>query len=207
MNDKVMQSPVPGSSKAPKIFSKAHSKRSSIGKITPGPFDPLPGATNVLEICKGRSRDWYDSNFDCESHGLVKKFYQAAFGTKTNEKTKEVSVITIVLNDDWNDLVTTTGEIQEMYIGKSPDPNAKPTLRDRAAEALVLPPQRDPVGIFFAPKKSKGTNEIFYGGHWKVIDGKMLKPPRAVKGQQRQCHAKFEFVGVDKSIVNAINGS
>jgi len=123
----------------------------------------------------------------------------------TNEKTKEISVHTIVLNDEWNELVTDTSEIQEMYIGKSSDPNAKPSSRDRAALALVKPPQREPIALFFAPKKAQGSNDIHYGGHWKVVDGKMLAPPRAVKGQLRQCLVKFQFVGVSQAIVNALN--
>eukprot|EP00339_Tiarina_fusa_P027502 CAMPEP_0117033486 /NCGR_PEP_ID=MMETSP0472-20121206/23919_1 /TAXON_ID=693140 ORGANISM="Tiarina fusus, Strain LIS" /NCGR_SAMPLE_ID=MMETSP0472 /ASSEMBLY_ACC=CAM_ASM_000603 /LENGTH=315 /DNA_ID=CAMNT_0004742409 /DNA_START=56 /DNA_END=999 /DNA_ORIENTATION=- len=191
----VPSTPNLGSKKAPKIFSKSSASQDGAApkrkpsNIAAGPFQPLPAPTSVLEICKGRSRDWFDSNFDCESVGLVRKFYQASFGTKTHEKTKKVSVFTIVLNDDWNDLVSNTSEVQEMYIGKNPSPNGKPNLRDRAAEALVKPPQREPVALFFAPKNSRGTSDIFYGGHWKVVDGKMLVPPRAVKGQDRQCLA------------------
>jgi hypothetical protein len=198
-----VRSPVPGSKKAPKIFSKRDLRRSiPVVKLT---FEPLESETNVLEICKGRSREWFDDHLDCESLGLVKKFYQASFGTKTHEKTQKVSVFTIVLNEDWNDLVTKTSELQEMYIGKNTDPNGKATMRDRAAEALVAPPQKEPIALFFAPKNSKGTSDIYYGGHWRVVDGKLLRPPRSVKGQLRQCLAKFEFVGVDKAIVEAIN--
>ena len=202
----VLMSPVPGSKKAPKIFSRAESiRRSLAASKTAGPFEPLDSATNVLEICTGRTREWFDNRLDCESLGLVKKFYKASFGTKTHEKTQKVSIFTVVLNDDWNDLVSKTSEVQEMYIGQNMDPNGKTTMRDRAAEALVAPPQKEPVALFFAPKNSKGTSNIYYGGHWRVADGKILKPPRSVKGQLRQCLAKFEFVGVDKAIVEAIN--
>lgn len=195
----VIQSPRAGSVRAPKIFSgDARRKLSKIDRLTPL-MDPL----NVLEIAPGHTRDWYQTNFDCEECGLVKNFFRAAFGTKTSEKTKRVAVVTIVLNDEWNDLANSTSDIQEMYIGKSPESNGKPSLRDRAAEALVSPPQQDPVALFFAPKQ-KGKREIYYGGHWKVIDGKMLNPTRAVKGQERQCLAKFEFVGVDSQIINAL---
>jgi hypothetical protein len=211
-----VQSPKPGSRKAPKIFTKPASGRSVINqkddeakrkpsRISAGPFVPLDTHKEVYEICKGRSREWFDEHLDCENLGLVKKFYQASFGTKTNEKTKKVSVATIVLSDDWNDLVSNTSDLQEMYIGKNTAPGANPTLRDRAAEALVAPPQKEPVALFFAPKISKGTSDIYYGGHWKIVDGKMLSPPRSVKGQLRQCLAKFEFVGIDQAIVDAID--
>lgn len=201
----IVLSPTAGQKKAPKIFltNPESPRRRSSNRLVP--LLPMEDATHIFDIAKGRSRDWYDKNFDCEACGLVKKFYQAAFGTKTSEKTQKVTVRTIVLNDEWNDLVTDTSQIQEMYIGKSADKDSKRTLRDRAAEALVNPPQQDPVALFFAPKKLLNTNEIFYGGHWKVIDGKMLHPPRAVKGQLRQCLAKFVFVGIDRQIVDAIN--
>ena len=89
-----------------------------------------------------------------------------------------------------------------MYIGKSADPNAKPSLRDKAAQVLVRPPQREPVALFFSPKDD---NKIYYGGHWKVLDGDLLSPPRDVKGQPRQCLVKFECVGVSQPVINALN--
>ncbi len=201
----IILSPTAGHSKAPKIFltNPESPRRRSSNRIVP--LLSIEDTKPIFEIAKGRSREWYDKNFDCEASGLVKKFYQAAFGTKTNEKTQKVTVRTIVLNDEWNDLVKDTSEMQLMYIGKSAEQDSKPTLRDRAADALVNPPQQDPVALFFAPKNLLNTNEIYYGGHWKVVDGKMLHPPRAVKGQLRQCLAKFVFVGVDRQIVEAIN--
>lgn len=187
------------SKRAPKIFT-GQGQHSKAGVLT-----PLSDATNVLEIAKGRTRDWYDKNFDCEVAGLVKRFYRGAFGTKMHEKTSKVTVKTIVLSDEWNDLVNDTSQIQEMYIGTNPEKDSKPTMRDRAAEALVAPPQKEPIALFFAPRNSNGSTEIFYGGHWTVVDGKMLNPPRAVKGQPRQCLAKFAFAGVDASLVEALN--
>lgn len=200
-----LEPPIPGSKKPPKIFSKSQLKRLSTSKIAPGPFEPLESVRGVYDVCKGRSREWFDENLNCESLGLVRKFYQASFGMKTNEKTKEINLYTIVLNDDWNDLVSKTSEIQEIYIGKSTDPKAKLTTRDKAAKALVDPLHKEPIGLFFAPKNTKGTSDIYYVGHWKVVDGTILRPPRNVKGQPRQCLAKFKFVGFDQAIVEAIN--
>jgi hypothetical protein len=121
-------------------------------------------------------------------------------GEAANGLTQKVSVLTIVFNEDWNDLVTKTSEIQEMYIGENTNsnPNGKATMRDRAAEALVTPPQKEPIALFFAPNNSKGTSDIHYGGHWRVVDG-------IGEGATKECLAKFEFVGVDKAIVEAIN--
>lgn len=171
-----------------------------------GPLADVNTVQNILEIAKGRNREWYDNHFDCVSLGLVQKFYQAAFGTVTHEKTKKLTVITIVMNDEWNDLVRDTSQLQDMYIGKSSDPDAKPNLRDKAAEALVFPaPQREPVALFFAPKNGMGTSDIYYAGHWKVVDGKLLTPLRDVKGQPRQCLAKLKFAGIDQALVDAIN--
>ena len=159
----------------------------------------------IFDVCTGRSREWYEEHVNCESLGLVKQFYQASFGTKTNGKTQKVHVFTMVLNDEWNDLVTRTTEIQDVYIGKNTSENAKPSLRDRAAQALVSPMQAEPIALFFAPKKSKGSGDIYYVGHWKVIDGKMLAPPRPVKGQMRQCLVRLKFVGLNQDIVDAIS--
>lgn len=161
----------------------------------------------VFEICKGRTREWLDQHLDCDSLSLVKNFFRASFGTKTNARSKKVTVFTIVLNDEWSDLAVNTSEIQEVYIGQNhhSNPNPKPSLRDKAAEALVMPPQKEPLALFFAPKNSKKTTEIYYVGHWQVQDGKMLSPPVSKKGQMRQALAKFKFVGIDKRIVDAIN--
>jgi hypothetical protein len=161
---------------------------------------------SVLEICKGRSREWYENNFDSESLGLVKTFYKAALGTKTNKSTEKLYISSILLNDEWNDLANTTNDIQELYIGTSAQSeDGKASLRDRAARALVQPPQLEPLAVFFAPKNKFGTDNVYYGGHWKVAAGNMLEPPQVVKGQPRQCLIKFVFAGIDRNIVNAIN--
>mmetsp|Transcript_9491 Transcript_9491/g.17296 ORF Transcript_9491/g.17296 Transcript_9491/m.17296 type:complete len:153 (+) Transcript_9491:2-460(+) len=149
---------------------------------------------------------------DCDRVGLVRRFYQASFGTKTNQETKQLSVSTILLKDDSNDLVQSTSDIQVMYIDKStkstaPDGTAaksQPSLRGQAAQALATP-QQEPVALFFVPVKSTGTNNIYYGGHWKVVHGEMIDPPKTIRGRPRQCRLSFEFVGVDQSIVQAIN--
>jgi hypothetical protein len=165
----------------------------------------------VFEICKGRTREWFDQHLDCDSLSLVKNFFRASFGTKTNAQSKKVTVFTMVLNDRWNDLVVNTTEIQEVYIGQNnnTNPNPKSSLRDKAAEALVMPPQKEPLALFFAPKNrektSVKTSEIYYVGHWQVQNGKMLSPPVSKKGQMRQAHVKFKFIGIDKRIVDAMN--
>ncbi|CAJ1961063.1 unnamed protein product [Cylindrotheca closterium] len=160
----------------------------------------------VLAICQGRSREWYEANFDAESLGLAKRFYQAALGTKTHATTNQVHISSVLLNDEWNKMATTTSEVQELYIGVSNTSDGKETLRDRAARALVQPRQQEPVAIFFAPKKTRNTEDVYYGGHWKVVAGKMLEPPRVVKGMPRQCLVSFVFCGVDPNIVKAVNG-
>lgn len=201
----IILSPTAGQKKAPKIFLTSPESPRKRLSIVPLLF-PMDEVKGVLKIAQGRNREWFDKNFDCEAHGLVKRFYQATFSTKTNEKTKKVTVKTIVLNDEGNELVTDTSQIQEMYIGKSSDNgDPKPTFRDRAAEALVNPLQQDPLALFFAPKNALRTNEIYYVGHWKVVDGEMLQPPLLVKGQLQQCLARFAFVGIDRKIVDAIN--
>jgi hypothetical protein len=160
----------------------------------------------ILAICKGRSREWYEANFDAESLGLAKRFYQAALGTKTHASTNQVHISSVLLNDEWNTMATTTAEVQELYIVVSNNSDGKETLRDRAARALVQPPQQEPVAIFFAPKMTRNTEDVYYGGHWKVVAGSMLDPPRVFKGTPRQCLANFVFCGVDPEIVKAVNG-
>lgn len=164
----------------------------------------------TLQISRGRSREWLDENVDYEAFGLVKNFYQAAFGTKTNEKAQRITTRTIVLSDETNDLVSDTGKIQEMYVVKNTNDTSDGTegtlsQRNRAAHALVDPPQSHPFALFFAPKKTLSTSDIYYVGHWKVQDGKILDPPEMVNGYLRQAMAKFSFAGVDKNIVDAFN--
>jgi hypothetical protein len=159
----------------------------------------------VLDICKGRSREWYEENLDCESLGLVKRFYQAALGTKTHAASNQIYISSVLLNDEWNDLATNTSEVQELYIGVSTNSDGKETLRDRAARALVQPPQKEPLAIFFAPKNELGTDNVYYGGHWKVVAGNMFEPPLVMKGEPRQCLVKLVFSGVDPEIVKAVN--
>lgn len=199
----ILMSPTAGSKKPPRIFLSPGTPRKRSSRFVT--LTPLEDTKPILDIAPGRTREWYEKNFDCDSCGLVKNFYKAAFGTKTNEKTQKVTVRTVVMNDEWNELVTDTSQIQEMYIGKRADKDGKPNPRDKAAEALVSPPQKEPIAFFFAPKKSQDTSLVFYGGHWKVIDGKMLNPPRAVNGQMRQCLVKFAFVGVDRLILEALD--
>jgi hypothetical protein len=212
----VILSPRAGSKKAPSIFRQngrsspngRQVKRPSLGT---GVLEPLSSPSSVLELSKGRTREWLGSHLDCDRLGLVRKFYQASFGTKTNQETKIMSVSSIVLNDEWNELVKLTSDIQELYIGKSNNNSMntnkgapQTSLRDKAASALIAP-QKEPIALFFAPKKSAGTSDLFYAGHWRVIDGQMLDPPRIVKGQPRQSLVKFEFVGVDNAVVQALN--
>ena len=148
----------------------------------------------VLGICKGRSREWYEANFDAESLGLAKRFYLAALGTKIHAATNQVYISSVLLNDEWNTMVTTTSEVQELYIGVSNTSDGKETLRDRAARALVQPPQKEPVAIFYAPKNTRQTDDIYYGGHWKVVAGNMLEPPRVVKGCRDSAWQSLCFV-------------
>lgn len=216
----VLQSPRAGSKKAPSIFRKASVRRAPQSGVqgkrpsnSPAVLEPLSSPSSVLELSKGRTREWLDSHMDCDGVGLVRKFYQASFGTKTSQETKKLIVCTIVLNDEWNVLVKTTAEVQEMYIGKGNSNGTntgsnvgtqQPSLRDKAAEALAAH-QKEPVALFFAPKKGTEPRDIFYGGHWRVIEGEMLNPPRIVNGQARQCLVKFEFVGLNNAIVRALN--
>lgn len=162
----------------------------------------------TLQITSGRSREWLEKNFNYEAFGLVKRFYQASFGTKTNEKTQKVTVRTILLTDEWNDLAKDTRMVQEMYVLKGTGESSNglfPGQRDRAAHALVDPLQSLPIALFFSPKKALNTSDIYYVGHWKVVDGKVLDPPEMMNGQLRQTVAKFVFAGVDKNIVDAFN--
>ncbi|KAL3941514.1 MAG: hypothetical protein SGBAC_004132 [Bacillariaceae sp.] len=170
------------------------------------PLDSKDIDLPILSICKGRSRDWYEANLDSESLGLAKRFYHAALGTKTRASTNQVHISSVLLNDEWNAMATNTSEVQELYIGVSNTSDGKETLRDRAARALVQPPQREPVAIFFAPKKTRNTDDVYYGGHWRVVAGSMLEPPHVINGMPRQCLAKFIFCGVNPDIVKAVNG-
>ena len=211
---KVIRSPKAGSARAPKIMrgikpplvEDIWDSSSSQPKL-----EPLPSPKRILEISKGRTRDWLDEHLNCDQIGLVRKFYQASFGTRTNQETNELSVSTLLLNDESCDLVKDTSEIQEFYIAKSANTNNNnnnnnnvPTLRDKAAFALAAP-QKEPIALFFALRKGPGKGNIYYGGHWTVIFGEMIDPPQVIKGQPRLCLLKFEFVGVDQNVVKAMD--
>lgn len=193
--------------KPPKIGSPG-GRRSSVGSALPRRGSMLISkglVSPVLGICRGRSREWYEANIDCESLGLVKRFYQAALGTKTHAASNQIYISSVLLNDEWNDLASDTSEVQELYIGVSSNSDGKETLRDRAARALIQPPQEEPLAIFFAPKNKLGTDDVYYGGHWKVVAGNMFDPPQVMKGTPRQCLVKLVFSGVDPEIVNVVN--
>jgi hypothetical protein len=200
--------------------TKASVSRRSFKKLVT--IEPLAGDPKpVLDLCKGRSREWCEKNLDCDRLGLVRQFYKATFGTKTNPETQKLNVSTILVTDEWNDLVTMTNDIQELYIGKtvaststtkgkskmgknasSMQQSPAPSLRDKAAEALAAP-QNESIALFFAPMKRYG--HIYYAGHWKVQHGEMLDPPKVVKGQPRQCFLQLKFVGINPSIIEAMN--
>jgi hypothetical protein len=180
--------------------------------IEPLSRNPQP----VLNLCKGRTREWCEKHLDCDSLGLVRHFYKATFGTRTNPDTKKMIVSTIVVSDEWNDFVQTTGEVQVLCIGKSLSADTRsaiiregslslvPSLREKAAEALAEP-QKESIALFFAPVKRYG--HIYYVGHWKVKLGEMMNLPKVVKGEPtgRQYWILFEFVGLNPAIIQAMN--
>jgi hypothetical protein len=214
---KVIRSPKAGSKPAPKIMRGIKPPlagdilESSSGQPK---LDPLPSPKGVLEISKGRARDWLDEHLNCDQIGLVRNFYHASFGTRTNQETNELTVSTLLLNDESCDFVKDTSEFQEFYIAKRANnnninnnynnSNNVPTLRDKAAECLAAP-QKEPIALFFALRKGPGKGNIYYGGHWTVKHGEMIDPPQVIKGQPSQCLLKFEFVGVDQSVVKAMD--
>jgi hypothetical protein len=166
----------------------------------------------VLDLCKGRTREWCEKHLDCDSLGLVRQFFMAAFGTRTCPATQKMNVSTIVVSDEWNYLVETTGDVQVLWIGKSLFTDARsaiirdgsfslvPSLRDKVAEALGTP-QKESIALFFSPVKKHG--HIYYVGHWKVKHGGILNPSKtAINGYR--C-IQMEFVGVNPAIIEAMN--
>jgi hypothetical protein len=176
-------------------------------------IEPLNGPIGVLDICEGRTREWLDKHLDCDSLGLVRNFYKASFGTRTNPETHMLVVSTILISDEWNSFAKTTADIQKLHIGTGSSSNNNGNvqngvgkhqtyLRDKVAEVLSAP-QTETIALFYAPKKK--YSHIYYGGHWKVERGKKLDPPKMVTGQLRQCYLKLAFVGVNQTLVDAIN--
>lgn len=108
-------------------------------------------------------------------------------------------------------LATNTDDIQELYIGKSPTGAATsgkkgaspqiPSRRDKAVGALAAP-QQESVALFFAPTKRYG--HIYYVGHWKVIHGELLDPPKIVQEQPRKCWIHFKFVEINPAVTEAM---
>ena len=156
----------------------------------------IPSTNNELVRSEGRTRDELNaldrSSDFCrmkEKTGIFAKFGMASVATKGG------NVSHIVMNDEWNKLVTCRDEMQELEFGLGAG-------RARAAELLSSVGSTG-IPFFQAPKiAEQKTNKIFYVGHWAPLQSETVKyrQPKTFMGKPRQMRLQLKFVRYDKKI-------
>eukprot|EP00529_Nitzschia_sp_RCC80_P000604 CAMPEP_0113480460 /NCGR_PEP_ID=MMETSP0014_2-20120614/21889_1 /TAXON_ID=2857 /ORGANISM="Nitzschia sp." /LENGTH=376 /DNA_ID=CAMNT_0000373895 /DNA_START=381 /DNA_END=1507 /DNA_ORIENTATION=+ /assembly_acc=CAM_ASM_000159 len=109
----------------------------------------------------------------------------------------------IVLNDQWNDLVEYQHEIQDWYVGASDGRLKKAEVVASTIDTQTLIPlfhsfkkgRPDPIN---KTKKKSPPTHIYYVGHFKVVEFKMLKPHVMFKDKIRQCLIRMQFIKFDE---------
>jgi len=143
-----------------------------------------------LQSSIGRTREKLNTIDDMVQYIGSCKFGQSCICSKFGK------VHAIVLNDEWNHLVETHDEPQLWYVGVGPG-------RKRDANLVAACPQTIP--LFHAPKIQYNTKELFYVGHYKVLNIKEYNPPIVINDQERQLLLTFTFVEFDNNLAAIIN--
>jgi len=143
-----------------------------------------------LQSSIGRTREKLNTIDDMVQYIGSCKFGQSCICSKFGK------VHAIVLNDEWNHLVETHDEPQLWYVGVGPG-------RKRDANLVAACPQTIP--LFHAPKIQYNTKELFYVGHYKVLNIKEYNPPIVINDQERQLLLTFTFVEFDNKLATIIN--
>ena len=156
----------------------------------------IPRMNNELVRSEGRTRDELNA-LDRSSDfyrmkaktGIFAKFGMASVATKFGD------VSHIVMNDEWNKLVTCRDEMQDLEFGLGEG-------RARAAELLASVGSTG-IPFFQAPKVAEqNTKKIFYVGHWAPLQAESVKyrRPKTFMGKPRQMRLRLKFVRYDKNI-------
>ena len=145
-----------------------------------------------LQSSIGRTRDELNSIDDMVQYMGSCKFGQSCICSKFGK------VHAIVLNDEWNELVQTIDEQQLWYVGLGPG---------RKRDAGLVAACSSTIPIFHAPKVEYKTKELFYVGHYKVLNIKEYDPPISITDQERQLSLTFTFVEFDIKLATIINNA
>ncbi|OEU16968.1 hypothetical protein FRACYDRAFT_239563 [Fragilariopsis cylindrus CCMP1102] len=145
-----------------------------------------------LQSSIGRTRDELNSIDDMVQYMGSCKFGQSCICSKFGK------VHAIVLNDEWNELVQTIDEQQLWYVGLGPG---------RKRDAGLVAACSSTIPIFHAPKVEYKTKELFYVGHYKVLNIKEYEPPISITDQERQLLLTFTFVEFDIKLAAIINNA
>jgi hypothetical protein len=144
-----------------------------------------------LQSSIGRTREELN-NIDLVEYMGSCKFGQSCICSKFGK------VHAIVLNDEWNELVQTIDEQQLWYVGLGPG---------RKRDAGLVAACSSTIPIFHAPKVEYKTRELFYVGHYKVLNIKEYDPPISITDQERQLLLTFTFVEFDINLATIINNT
>jgi len=101
----------------------------------------------------------------------------------------------VVLNDEWNNLAQRNDEPQLWYVGLGPK---------RKRDARLVGASQSPIPIFQAPKLEYTTKELFYVGHYKVMDVEEFNPPIVKKETERDMRLTLAFDRFDKRLDSII---
>ena len=171
--------------------------RISISREDGGEDSSRHDGTIPLKKSVGRTRKWLNENQAVRKY-LFSKFCQGSFGTRTCHGVMKISHV--VINDQWNDLVSSQNSMQHYFIGTGP-------VRAKQGHALAsISQDENAVPLFFSYKKSTKSILVFYVGHWipmsseTYTDGNL----KEVKGKPRQMYIKLKFVRFDDGLANAI---
>ena len=145
-----------------------------------------------LQSSIGRTRDELNSIDDMVQYMGSCKFGQSCICSMFGK------VHAIVLNDEWNELVQTIDEQQLWYVGLGPG---------RKRDAGLVAACSSTIPIFHAPKVEYKTKELFYVGHYKVLNIKEYDPPISITDQERQLSLTFTFVEFDIKLATIINNA
>lgn len=104
-------------------------------------------------------------------------------------------VYAIVLNDELNELAQRTDQPQYWYVSLGPG---------RKRDARLVGASQSTIPLFHAPKIEYNTKELFYVGHYKVMNVEDLDPPIIQNEIERDMRVTFAFDRFDQKLDSII---
>ena len=173
--------------KRPSSSSSSSSALTSRIMLRPRPSDIPP--KHWLKSSVGRTRQELNNIDDMVQYMGSCQFGQSVIVSKFGV------VHAIVLNDEWNKLAQRNDEYQFWYVGLGPG---------RKRDARLVGAAKSSIPIFHAPKMEYTTKELFYVGHYMVIDLEELDPPIVEMEKERDMKITFGFENFDERLDSII---